>query len=142
MKKIILFLIAISFIVACSSDDDEPTTPIIPTPDIFPESEWEYVSSENQKFNLVFFRSGIEKLITFTHPAYNIQTQTHFTGTVSGTYTYNKPTLTMHFTQQSICEQATFIFQQCEVEVTVNGSILTVTNLDGDVIKFKLVDLE
>lgn len=118
MKTIKIFLLAIMAIttLSCSNSDDS-----IETLDSLGQTEWKGKSDNNLEYYLYF--SDYENQVSITQP------KVYTDGTVSsitihGTYTYTKPNANMIFTGE--CSNSGFVFQNCNVNATVNGNTVNI----------------
>jgi len=122
MKNIFLVLIAILSLVACSGDDDNS----VATPDSINQTEWEHEESDRGYY--IYFSVGNDMRIS--HPFYDVGTGEFHNEDIDGTFTYNKPNVTLSFTGQ--CTNSGFVFSSCDVEGTVNGNTLTISDNGTD----------
>ncbi|MEZ4801129.1 MAG: hypothetical protein R2797_00035 [Gelidibacter sp.] len=118
MKQTFLVLIAILTLTACSSDDDNQ----VPTPDSINQTEWSH--EEDNRGYYIYFSVGNSMRIS--HPFYDVGSGEFYNENIDGTFTYDKPNVSISFTGQ--CNNSGFVFSNCDVEGVVNGNTLTITD--------------
>lgn len=122
MKKIFLTLIMILSFVACSSDADDSVV----TPDLINQTEWEHEESDRGYY--IYF--SVENYMRISHPFYDVSKGEFKNQDIEGTFTYNKPNVTLSFTGQ--CTNSGFVFSSCTVAGTINGTTLTISDNGTD----------
>lgn len=123
MKNTFLVLIAILSITACSSDDDSSN---VPTPDSINQTEWKH--EESNRGYYIYFSVGDNMRIS--HPFYDVGSGEFHNEDIEGTFTYNKPDVSIIFTGQ--CTNSGFVFSSCSVSGTINGTTLTINDNGTD----------
>jgi len=123
MKNTFLALIAILLFTACSSDDDSNS---IVTPDSLNQTEWKNEQSNRSYY--IYFSVG--NLMRINHPVYNLRTREFQNVDIDGTFTYTKPNVSISFTGQ--CNDDGFVFSSCNIEGTINGNTLTISDNGTD----------
>ena len=120
----LLFMLLV--IASCSSDDSGTN---YATPDSLTQTEWEH--QESNRGYYIYFSVGDE--VRINHPYYDVVNESWYNEDIYGTYTYDKPNVTMSFTGD--CYQSGFVFSDCDVTGTVDGIKLKVHD-DGDTYSF------
>jgi len=121
LRNTFKILIAVLLFTSCSSDDSNS----ISAPDNLHPSEW-----ANTVGGLVYdIYFSVDNKVYFYHPI-DIE--------IEGTYSYEKPNLTLNFTGQ--CTNSGFVFSECDVTASINGNTLTVNDNGQEFEFYKLED--
>src|SRR5690606_2479839 len=105
MKKVLLILIAVCALTACSSDDGDNET----TPDSINQTEWRHEES-NRTYYIYF---SVDNFMSISHPVYDVGSGEFHNEEIDGTFTYDKPNVTISFNGQ--CNNSGFVFSSCKV---------------------------
>lgn len=119
MKKTLFLLSFVLLFISCSSDDNSN----VPTPDSIEQTEWEHLES-NRGYYIYF--SSLNNEVRINHPYYDVGSDSWHNEDIFGTFTYNKPDVTMSY--YGDCYNSGFVFSSCNVTATINGNILSVND--------------
>ncbi|WP_282148628.1 membrane lipoprotein lipid attachment site-containing protein [Algibacter lectus] len=120
MKKTFLVLIAVLALTACSSKEEEESNAV--TTDSINQSEWAH--KEDDRSYYIYFSVG--DIMRISHPYYDYGSKSIKNFDIDGTFTYNKPNVTISF--EGECSDSGFVFSSCDVSGTINGTVLTIND--------------
>ena len=129
MKKLIKLICIITIVilnVSCSSDDDSNNS--VPTPDSINQTEWKH--EESNRGYYIYFSVGNSMRIS--HPFYDVGSGQFHNEDIDGTFTYDKPDVSIIFTGE--CTNSGFVFSSCNVTGSINGATLTINDNGTDYI--------
>jgi hypothetical protein len=119
VRKIILLLVVIMTLTACSSNDEGEAIAL----EEINQTEWEYKDGSLSYY--IYFSVGNSMRIN--HPVLNYNTPGEADDIdVEGEFTYTKPNVTLSFS--GMCSEEGFIFSSCNVTAKISGTKLIVND--------------